>query len=123
MNYKDKLTEAEELVKGLKILVDEYKEDPEWDLFNILHIYPGKPAVTRGGYHDARLFRVVGFDTLQGVTRDFGKNHDALQNIAFGKPWPLKAIQVWTDGAVTLYFTCRVRVYGDLQVVNFEVVE
>lgn len=83
----------------VEALFSQYNEAPDLEEADAFHLYDtGKEcAVDDSGYHDARHFKLIAFNTETDQKRDCGI-HDGITNLLFNGP-TVNTIRVFADGS------------------------
>ncbi len=77
---------------------DRYTENEKLEEADIFHLYDTREEciIKNNGYHDSRLFRLVGFNTQTIEKRELGI-HDGLES--FSNNLCVRKIRVYADGS------------------------
>ncbi len=91
--------------------LDEYKDNPKLNRFDIFHLYP-KGIAYQNGYYDSQFFEIVAFNTKKMEKRNFGSNHDAID---FWDGCVISKAQVYADGAYLVKLSHFAEAVGNTQ--------
>lgn len=96
--------------------LDKYEVNNSLQEFDVLHMYPGELAYP-GGYHDARWFKLWGFNTMTMEKKDLGR-HDGM--IALNYAVPIQASGIYADGSTYINLTRPIRIIQGQAVYLYE---
>lgn len=95
-------------------LLDKYKENPELNNFNTIHMYP-KNLAYPDGFYDSRFFNTIGFNWDKMEKRDLGR-HDRLD---FEDGVAIKHVGIYADGSTWITFKQPAKIMMNGQVLEF----